>query len=136
MCRTARSAPRRRPKRRDVMTWLKTVTAGLLIAATAGAAHAQVATKKQLTIEGARQIIAAAAAEAGKNRAGGVIAVGDDGGNLMALERLDGTFAAGGNISPRKARPPAIFNRPSQEFHAIIKYRPVPHMARHHLNPM
>ena len=36
------------------MTWLKTVAAGLLIAATAGAAHAQVATKQQLTIEGAR----------------------------------------------------------------------------------
>ncbi len=29
---------------------------------------------------------------------GAVIAVVDDGGNLMALERLDGTFAAGANI--------------------------------------
>ena len=35
--------------------------------------------------------------------AGGVIAVVDEGGNLMALERLDGTFAAGANISIGKA---------------------------------
>lgn len=103
------------------MTWLRTLTAGLLIVATAGAAHAQVATKKQLTIEGARQIIAAAAAEAAKNRAGGVIAVVDDGGNLMALERLDGTFAAGANISIGKARTAAIFKRPTKAFEDIIK---------------
>jgi len=103
------------------MTWLKTVTAALLIVGTVGTAHAQVATKKQLTIEGARQIIAAAAAEAGKNRAGGVIAVVDDGGNLMALERLDGTFAAGANISIGKARTAAIFKRPTKAFEDIIK---------------
>src|SRR5258705_10459860 len=107
------------------MTWLKTVTAGLLIAATAGAAHAQVATKKQLTIEGARQIIAAAAAEAGKNRAGGVIAVGDDGGNLMAPERLDGTFAAGANISIGKARTAAIFKQPTNGLEDLLKDRPI-----------
>jgi len=103
------------------MTWLKAVTAVLMIAGTVGAAHAQVATKKQLTIEGARQIIAAAAAEAGRNRAGGVIAVVDDGGNLMALERLDGTFAAGANISIGKARTAAIFKRPTKAFEDIIK---------------
>ncbi len=103
------------------MTWIKTTAAALLIVVTAGAAHAQVATKKQLTIEGARQVIAAAAAEAGRNRAGGVIAVVDDGGNLMALERLDGTFAAGANISIGKARTAAIFKRPTRAFEDIIK---------------
>ena len=57
-------------------------------------ASAQIAEHKSLTIEGARNVIAAAVAFA-RTRAGtGVIAVVDDGGNLMALERLDGTFAA------------------------------------------
>jgi glc operon protein GlcG len=103
------------------MTWIKTTAAAFLIVGTMGTAHAQVATKKQLTIEGARQIIAAAATEAGKSRASGVIAVVDDGGNLMALERLDGTFAAGANISIGKARTAAIFKRPTKAFEDIIK---------------
>jgi glc operon protein GlcG len=103
------------------MMWLKTVVVALLVAGTAGVTHAQVATKKQLTIEGARQIIAAAAAEAGKHGTGGVIAVVDDGGNLMALERLDGTFVAGANISIGKARTAAIFKRPTRAFEEIIK---------------
>jgi Haem-degrading len=70
----------------------------MLLAATlvfwATSAHAQVAAKKSLTLEGARRVIAAAEAEARRlNAPGGVIAVVDDGGNLMALERLDGTFS-------------------------------------------
>ncbi|MGH7792021.1 MAG: heme-binding protein, partial [Thermodesulfobacteriota bacterium] len=55
------------------------------------------------------------------NAPGGVIAVVDDGGNLMALERLDGTFAAGANISIGKARTSAIFKRPTSAFEDIIK---------------
>ena len=102
------------------MRWLQRVLAALVIMA-AGTAEAQVATQHQLTIEGARQIIAAAAAEAKKNRAGGVIAVVDAGGNLMALERLDGTFAAGANISIGKARTAALFKRPTKFFEDVIK---------------
>jgi uncharacterized protein GlcG (DUF336 family) len=50
---------------------------------------AQTVEKKTLTLQGAEQVIAAAKAEAQALRApGGVIAVVDDGGNLMALERL------------------------------------------------
>ena len=78
-------------------------------AALAGAGQAQVVEKKALTLEGARQIIATAIGEARRLKApGGIIAVVDDGGNLMALERLDGTFAAGANISIGKARTAAI----------------------------
>ena len=68
-----------------------------------------------------RQGDAAAAAEAAKSRAGGAIAVADDGGNLMALERLDGTFAPGAGISIGKARTAAIFKRPTKAFEDIIK---------------
>lgn len=84
--------------------------------------RAQVMEKKSLTIDGAKRIIAAAVAEAKKlNAPGGVIAVVDDGGNLMALERLDGTFAAGANISIGKARTSVLFKKPTKVFEDIIK---------------
>lgn len=85
-------------------------------------ADAQVADKKSLTLEGARQIITAAKTYAQKNNApGGVIAVVDDGGNLIALERLDGTFTAGANISIGKAKTAVMFKRPTKVFEDIIK---------------
>jgi Haem-degrading len=78
-----------------------TISFGLLIAllwATAG--NAQVADKKVLTLEGAKRVIAAAEAQARQvNAPGAVIAVVDDGANLIALERLDATFSAGANVS-------------------------------------
>jgi glc operon protein GlcG len=85
------------------------------------AASAQVAEKKTLTLEGARRIIAASIMEAKKvNAPGAVIAVVDDGGNLIALERLDNTFAAGANISIGKARTAVLFKRPTKVFEDII----------------
>jgi len=84
-------------------------------------AYPQTASKHSLTLAGAEQIIAAAKAEAKKlNAPGGVIAVVDDGGNLMALERLDGTFAAGANISIGKARTAALFKKATSAFEQII----------------
>jgi uncharacterized protein GlcG (DUF336 family)/mannose-6-phosphate isomerase-like protein (cupin superfamily) len=85
-------------------------------------AVAQVATKKSLTLDGARRVIGAAQAEARKlNAPGGVIAVVDDGGNLISLERLDGTFAAGAGISIGKARTAVQFKRPTKVFEDIIR---------------
>lgn len=86
----------------------------------AGAAQAQLAERKVLTLEGAKQAIRAAVSEAKKNKAGGVIAVVDEGGNLMALERLDNTFSAGANISIGKARTAVLFKRPTKAFEDII----------------
>lgn len=92
----------------------------LILAAVAG--RAQVREKKTLTLDGAEKVIAAAKAEAKKlNAPGGVIAVVDDGGNLMALARMDGTFAAGANISIGKARTAALFKKPTKFFEDIIK---------------
>lgn len=85
-------------------------------------ANAQTVEKKVLTIDGAKRVIAGAVAYAKKvNAPGGVIAVVDDGGNLMALERLDGTFAAGATISIGKARTAVLFRRPTKVFEDIIK---------------
>lgn len=101
---------------------LRFTTLALLISALGSVASAQVTEKKSLTIEGAKKVIAAAVAYAKKNNApGGVIAVVDEGGNLMALERLDGTFAAGANISIGKARTAVLFKRPTKAFEDIIK---------------
>lgn len=100
----------------------KAIAISLLLLAPALSAPAQTTTKRTLTLDGARQVIAAAIEYARKSNApGGVIAVVDDGGNLMALERLDGTFAAGATISIGKARTAALFKKPTKAFEDIIK---------------
>jgi glc operon protein GlcG len=82
---------------------------------------AQTLEKRALTLDGAKKIIAAAVAEAkSKNAPGAAIAVVDDGGNLIAAERLDNTFAAGANISIGKARTAALFKRSTKAFEEII----------------
>jgi uncharacterized protein GlcG (DUF336 family)/quercetin dioxygenase-like cupin family protein len=92
-----------------------------LLSALVATAAAQTAEKKTLTLKGAEAVIAAAKAQAQKvNAPGGVIAVVDDGGNLMALERLDGTFSAGANISIGKARTAVMFKKPTRFFEELI----------------
>ena len=78
-------------------------------------AQAQVIqTKKVLTLEGAKAAAGAAAAEARKGNEGASIAVVDDGGNLMYLERLQPTFPMGATISTEKARTAALFQKPTK----------------------
>ena len=101
----------------------KRVLAGatLMLMALASA-QGQISDRKSLTLDGAKKVIAAAEAYARKvNAPGGVVAVVDDGGNLMALERLDGTFSAGANISIGKARTAVMFKKPTKVFEDIIK---------------
>lgn len=84
--------------------------------------QAQTVEKRSITLEGARTVIAGAKEYARKNNApGGVIAVVDDGGSLVALERIDGTFSAGANISVGKAKTAVMFKRPTKVFEDIIK---------------
>jgi glc operon protein GlcG len=81
-----------------------------------GAAQAApTGSKPTLTLEGARQVVAAAIDYARAHSSpGGAIAVVDDGGSIVALERLDGTFPAAPNISVGKARTAAYFKRPTR----------------------
>ncbi|MDX2044565.1 MAG: heme-binding protein [Acidobacteriota bacterium] len=103
-------------------TILKNLIAVSLLFALTTLAAAQVAEKKVLTLEGARRVVETTKAEAAKLKApGAAIAVVDDGGNLLALERLDGTFAAGWQISIGKARTAALFKRETKFFEEIIK---------------
>ena len=105
------------------MKTMKNIIAPVMLLLFASAIiNAQTFEKKSLNIEGARQAIGAARAEAARlNAPGAVIAIVDDGGNLMALERLDGTFAAGATISIGKARTAVLFKRPTKVFEEIIK---------------
>ena len=94
--------------------------AAALLVMTATAAG-QTVEKKSLTLDGAMRVIAAAKGKAKQVGApGGVIAVVDAGGNLMALERLDGTFAAGATISVGKARTAVLFQKPTKVFEELI----------------
>src|SRR2546429_8926374 len=79
---------------------------GMLMALTfSSISSAQTMQKKGLTLEGAKKVIAAAVAEAkSKNAPGGDIAVVDEGGKLIAVERLGKYLASGDNIFIGKAR--------------------------------
>src|SRR5947208_4991108 len=100
------------------------ISTGTIIAVmmTIGAStHAQIVEKKSINLDGAKKAIGAAVDYAKKNNApGGVIAVVDEGGNLMALERLDGTFAMGATISIGKARTAVLFKKPTRFFEELI----------------
>jgi Haem-degrading len=90
------------------------VTVSLTVAfiAISGPCAAQV-TNTLLTLDGAKQIISAAASHARTKAGTGSIAVVDDRGNLIALEPLDNTFPAAANISIEKARTAASFKKPN-----------------------
>jgi glc operon protein GlcG len=96
------------------------IAGALAFLLTAASASAQVFEQKGLTLEAAKRVVAAAVAEARRNNAGGAIAVVDAGGYLIALERLDGTFAAGAEISTGKARTAALFKKPTGFFEDVI----------------
>jgi uncharacterized protein GlcG (DUF336 family) len=86
-----------------------------------GATQAQVATRKTLTLDGAKKVMNAAMDFIKRNNTTGVVAIVDDGGNLINVERADNTFPAGANISIGKARTAALFKRPTKAFEEIIK---------------
>lgn len=86
----------------------------------AAAAAAQTAPNRGLTLEGARQLIAAAEAKAKADGAGGAIVVVDAGGHVLALARLDGTFPAAADVATGKARTAALFRRPTKFFEDVV----------------
>ena len=77
-------------------------------------------TKKTLTLDGAKAVAAAAASEARRGNEGGSIAIVDDGGNLIYLERIQPTFPMGAHIATEKARTAALFQRPSKALEDVI----------------
>ena len=85
------------------------------------ALHAQLATKKTMTLEAARQIAAAAEAEARKNKWNVVIAIVDDGANLVYLQKMDETQIGSIEVAQEKARTAVKFKRASKVFEDAVK---------------
>ncbi len=83
--------------------------------------QAELPVKPVLTLEAAKKIVDAAVAEAVKRDATVVIAVVDDGGHLILLERLDDTQVASVEVAIGKASTAAIFRRPSKVFEDQVR---------------
>lgn len=81
---------------------------------------AQLADKKVLTLDGAKKVAAAAETEARKNNWNVVIAVVDDGGHLVYLQRIDGTQTGSIDVAIQKARTAQAFKRPTKVFEDAI----------------
>jgi glc operon protein GlcG len=77
-------------------------------------ASAQLMDKKGLTLEAAKKIAAAAEEEAVKNKWTVVIAIVDEGGNLVYLQRLDETQIGSIEVAIQKAKTAVSFKRPSK----------------------
>ena len=77
--------------------------------------------KKVLTLSAARQIVAAAEAEATRRGLGVVVVVVDDAGNVIELSRMDDAQVASVNVGIGKARTAAIYRRPSRVFEEQIR---------------
>ena len=83
-------------------------------------AGAQLADKKALTLEAAKKIATAAEAEAKKNNWNVVIAIVDDGGHLVYLQRIDGTQTGSIDVAIKKAQTAISFKRPTKVFEDAV----------------
>jgi glc operon protein GlcG len=87
------------------------------------AATAQFAEKKVLTLEIARKIVATAESEAARSHLSGVVAVVDDVGWPILIERMDhAAYLASVELAPGKARTAALFKKPSQALEDAINH--------------
>ena len=77
-------------------------------------------TKSTLELADAKAVMAAAEAEALANKWAVAIAVVDDGGHLLALQRLDGAAAISSQIAPAKAQTAALGRRESRLYEEMI----------------
>ena len=77
-------------------------------------------TKPCLALDDVKRIAAASEAEALANRWAVSIAIVDDGGHLLWLQRLDGAAPISAQIAPGKARTAALGRRESRVYEEMI----------------
>jgi glc operon protein GlcG len=77
-------------------------------------------TKSVLTLSDVRAMALAAEAEALANQWAVTIAIVDDGGHLLWLQRLDGAAPISAHIAPAKARTAALGRRESKVYEDVI----------------
>ena len=77
-------------------------------------------TRSCLELSDVKKIAAAAEAEALKNNWAVTIAIADEGGHLLHLQRLDGAPPVSSHIAPSKARTAALGQRESKVYEDVI----------------
>ena len=105
------------PRREGYMPTYARMTASVValgVVLSGALALAQLPTKPVLTLEAAKKLAAAAEEEAVKNKWSVVIAIVDDGGSLVYLQRLDGTQTGSIDVAIQKAKTAVHFKRPTK----------------------
>ena len=92
----------------------------LTLALATSLAQAQLATKKAITLDLAKKIADAAHAEAVANQWTMVVTVIDDGGNIIYLQKADGTQIGSIDVAVEKARSAVKFKRPTKAFEDVL----------------
>lgn len=94
--------------------------AGFLLIVASLPLCAQVVTKPVLTLDLAKKVASKASAEAAKNQWNVVIAIVDDGGNLIYLEKMDGTQIGSIEVAQAKATTALKFKRSTKVFEDAV----------------
>ncbi len=90
--------------------------AASLACASSALAQAPIPYGEPISLADARKVIAAATAEADKNKWPVAIAVVDGAGHLVAFDRLDNTQYGSIEVALQKAKTSALFRRPTKVF--------------------
>jgi glc operon protein GlcG len=93
-------------------------------------------TKSVLTLADVKTIVAAAEAEALKNNWPVSIVVVDEGGHMLAMQRMDGAAASSCYIAPAKARTAALGKRETKVYEDIINNGRTSFLSVHELQGM
>jgi glc operon protein GlcG len=97
------------------------IAAALALSCSAAGGEPALTMQPVLTLAGANAVIAGAVDAARRlNAPGGSIAVVDTGGHVIALQRLDNTFAASADIAVGKARTAVLFRKPTRVFEDLV----------------
>jgi glc operon protein GlcG len=96
------------------------LAAAVLLVGGAVSSFGQVVTKPALTLELAKKMAAKAETEAAKNNWTIVVAIVDDGGNLVYLSKMDGTQIGSIAVAQGKAQTAVKFKRPTKAFEDAV----------------
>ena len=81
--------------------------------------------RQVLTATDVQKMMAACKAEAEKNKWNVTIAIVDDGGYLLQLDRMEGAGPLTAEVAAAKARTSAVTRRPTKAWEDMVKDRPV-----------
>jgi glc operon protein GlcG len=95
---------------------LRSAVLSAILLAPVASFSAHVATKPAITLELAKKLAAKAEEEAAKNKWTVIVAIVDDGGNLVYLSKMDGTQIGSLDVAQKKARTAIKFKRPTKVF--------------------